>query len=130
MSERDDPFADIERLVDQFTQFGTASEIPVDVVDAGEAFVVVADLPGHEADEIDVELHDDDRLRIAAAGRETDAEGTAVRRERRQEAVERTVRLPGPVDEAATSAGYEAGVLTVRLGKRAAETGGTDIPVR
>ena len=129
MSERPDPFEDIERLFDQFTRFGP-SEIPVDVVDSGEEFVVVADLPGHDAAGIDVELHDDDRLRIAAAERETDAEGTAVRRERRQEAVERTVRLPGPVDAADTSAGYEDGVLTVRLGKRAAETGGTDIPVR
>ena len=133
MSGRDDPFQDIERLFDQFTQFGAAggSDTPVDVVDEGDAFVAVVDLPGFSADDIDVTL-DDERTLVVGAERDTDeefADGTYVRRERSHERRSRTVTLPGPVDPEATTASYEDGVLTVRLGKEAAEGEGTDIPV-
>jgi len=129
MTRSDDPFAEIEELVEQFTDFGAtlSGETPVDVLDTDEAVVVHADLPGRDPDEIQVQLQEDNTLRIEAPPREED-EGRYVRRGRRREAVTHDVGLPAAVDEGRTEAGYEAGVLTVRLYKPS-EAEGTDIPV-
>lgn len=120
-------------MFDNLAEFGTRAggDVPVDVVDEGNAFVVVADLPGYETDDIEVELHDERRLDITAE-REEEREyddGTVVRRERRTEHRSRTVTLPEPVLAEETEAGYENGVLKVRLGKETSDSEGTDIPV-
>lgn len=132
MTGSTDPFEEMERLFDQFTEFGGAvADVAVDVVDEGEAFAVVADLPGYGTDDIDVQLQDERRLNVAAT-RETDRaadRGDYVRRERGRQRVDRSVTLPEPVDESETEASYENGVLTVRLGKQTAGDEGTDIPV-
>jgi Molecular chaperone (small heat shock protein) len=132
MTGSTDPFEEMERLFDQLTEFGGAvGAVAVDVVDEGDAFVVVADLPGYGTDNIDVQLQDERRLSVAAT-RETDRtadEGDYVRRERGGERVDRSIGLPEPVDEGTTEASYENGVLRVRLGKQAAGDDGTDIPV-
>ena len=133
MSDRSDPFQDVEKLLDQLTQFGTDSggDIPVDVEDAGDAFVVVADLPGYDSDDIDVQLEDEYTLSIGAS--RTDSATTEtdeyVRQERHTQQVERTLALPAAVDASATEASHENGVLTVRLGKATGEDDGTDIAV-
>lgn len=133
MSDRSDPFQDVEKLLDQLTQFGTDSggDIPVDVEDAGDAFVVVADLPGYDSDDIDVQLEDEYTLSIGAT--RTDSATTEtdeyVRQERHTQQVERTLALPAAVDASATEASHENGVLTVRLGKATGEDDGTDIAV-
>jgi len=128
----DDPFADIEKLFDQLTRFepGSGGDVAVDVLDEDDAFVVRADLPGYEPDDIDVQLEDDHRVTVSAMREteETTEEGDYVRRERHTEQVERTVKLPAPVDGQSAEASYENGVLTVRLGKETADEG-TDIPV-
>ena len=130
MDGTDDPFAEIEELVEQLTDFGAtlSGETPVDVLDTDEAVVVHADLPGRDPDTLQVQLQDDNTLRIEATPREEESEGRYVVRERHRDAVSRDVRLPAAVDEGATEASYEAGVLTVRLGKPS-ESDGTDIPV-
>ncbi len=133
MKPDDDPFREIERVFDQLAEFRppTGDDVPVDVLEEDEAFVVVADLPGYETDDIEVELHDERRLHIAAertTERDYEDEGV-VRRERHSEQVSRTLTLPGDVVSDETTAEYENGVLTVRLGKQASENEGTDIPV-
>jgi HSP20 family protein len=131
MTARKNPFEDIEEMIDLMTgQFGTGGELPVDVVDADDSFVVRADLPGYAEDDIEVTLLDEHRLSIGATRDPPDDEGAYVRRERRTDGVSRTVRLPEAVETEDTGATYEAGVLTVTLGKRTAGAGtGTDIPV-
>jgi HSP20 family protein len=133
MSERSDPFDDIEELFDQLTQFGAdaGGDVPVDVKDEGDAFVVVADLPGYDTDDIDVQLDDEYTLSITATRTDsaTSSDGDYVRQERHTEQVGRTVTLPGAVDADATEAAHENGVLTVRLGKATGEDEGTDIEV-
>lgn len=130
---RDDPFAEIERLFDELTAVAPGgASLAVDVLDAGDAFEVTADLPGYDTGDIDVKLLDGRRLRIAAE-RDTETEhgdGRFVTRERRRQSVSRTVSLPEPVDESDPEAAYSNGVLTVRLPKaEPAEDEGTDIPV-
>lgn len=127
-----DPFEEMERLFEQFSEFGGAGrDIEVDVLEEDDAYVVVADLPGYDTDDIDVQLSDDRHLQVSADRDEDELleEGDVVRRERRHTHVSRTVSLPGAVDGTDTEASYENGVLTVRMGKEDATDEGTDIPV-
>lgn len=152
MSGRSNPFDEMERfferLSDRFDEMGQQFEGPlpsrgdapmslpglaggataVDVVDEGDAFVVVADLPGFERDDVDLQLRDD-RLRLEAS-REHDeetatetADGRYVRRERARQSVARTVRLPEPVAADGVSATLTNGVLRVTLPKAERDEG-------
>lgn len=86
---------------------------PVDARRDGEDLVLQADLPGIDPEE-DVAVELSGRtLTISGERRsEHDAEGM---REVRYGSFSRTVTLPADVGEEAISAGYDAGVLTVRV---------------
>lgn len=143
MSGRRDPFKEIEELFEQlnsgfadlsgeFEEVGAAGGgVHVDVADADDEIVVVADVPGFEPEDIDVSVSDR-QLRISAehsAETEQEDEDTHYyRRERTQRAVSRTMTLPTDVDERKASASYENGVLTIELPKTGGE-GGIDIEV-
>ena len=131
MTDRPDPFSEIEQLVDEFAQFGGPSTrgLAVDVIDGDDEIVVTVDLPGREPDGIDVRLTDSRELHIEAGTPATEYDGRYVTRERSTNAVERTIRLPAAVDEEGTEASYDRGVLTVRLPKLTGSGDGTDIPV-
>lgn len=122
------PLSDIEELLDRLTEelddgLGadlTLTEIPLDIVDRGDAFLVRAELAGYSSDDLEVELHDN-QLRIEAK-REGEAEeltGRYVRRERHEGAVSRSITLPEAVDETAVSATFERGLLEITLPKAA-----------
>jgi HSP20 family protein len=138
---RDNPFEEIERVFERMSeQFGEMQpgQLPtgtgtvlVDVEDRGDAFVVTADLPGFDRDEIEVNLRED-TLELSASRETTEETETSdfVRRERRRSDASRSIRLPEPVDAEGTTATHENGVLTVTLPKQTPEeSGGTDIPV-
>lgn len=110
---------------------------PVDLEDRGDAYVVTVDVPGFDEGDIDVELAGE-TLTISATKTEsnvatdegTDGDGSRyLRRERSQQSVSRSVRLPEAVDETACEATYRNGVLTVTLPKVDADTDGHSIPV-
>ena len=132
MSRRSDPFEDIEELLDVVTgglEPTGGGALPVDVADTGEAFVVVADLPGYDRDDVSVTLPDETTLAIAA-GRDTDRDVERyVTRERPRGSVSRQVGLPEPVAETETGATLEDGILTVTLPKQTGGGDGTEIPV-
>lgn len=124
------PFDEIEEMLEGMSrQFesdvvGGQGTTPVDVRDEGDAFVVLANLPGYDSDDLE--------LRLSGRHLEIDAERTTeseredddyVRRERTRDSVERSVRLPGDVDEDAVTATLDDGVLTVRLPKRSGGDG-------
>ena len=132
------PFDEIERMFDRMSsQFdpmeggALAGSVAVDVEDAGDEYVVTADLPGYDLADIDVQLAGE-RLTVSADHTDdTTAEeqdGRYVRKERRQQSVSRTVRLPEAVDEDGTEAEYNNGVLTVTLPKVGVDDG-HDIPI-
>ena len=127
---REDPFGELEQLFDQFAGLGSAltGDLPVDVVETDEALLVIVDLPGRTPSDIDVQLTGDNQLQIAAPKPDDEATGRYVIRGRTRGAVSRSVYLPTAVDEEATEASYDRGVLTVRLGKQTAGEG-TAIPV-
>ena len=141
---RRNPFEELEDMLERMSKqveegmaggVGTTS-VAVDVRDQGDAYVVTADLPGYEADDVDLTLSGK-RLELSAdrdveygtaSGDEDEGEGGTgtvdyVRRERRRSAVTRTVRLPEEVDPEGVEADLEDGVLTVHLPKAHAGEG-------
>ena len=132
MSDRD-PLGEIERAFDVLgDQFGVAAgTVPTDVIDEGDSFVVRADLPGYDSEDIDVQLAEGRTLTISAEHSEESEldDGRFVQRERRQQSLSRTVTLPEAVTESETSAAYDDGVLTVTLPKATGDDDGTSIPV-
>jgi HSP20 family protein len=126
------PFAELERLFDRMeSQFEGKGDFgrgaAVDVIDEDDQFVVEAELPGFEAEDLDL-TYSEGRLSIAAE-REERGETDFVRSERHS-AVERTVRLPEPVDADAIDADLDdQGVLRVTLPKEAPEETGKRIEI-
>lgn len=144
MSGRGNPFDEIEELFDRMSrnfndmgrQFqgggvGSMGGMNVDVAEQDDEYVVTADLPGFEKDEIDVTV-DGRRLTIhAERGRQTESNEADryLRQERHHEQMSRTVTLPGEIAEDRTSATHQNGVLTVTLPKRQSESTGNRIDV-
>lgn len=143
-----DAFDELERVFDQMSRqfasgpFGGGS-VPVDLREKPNRFVLEAELPGFSPEDVDLRVSEGRRVEIAAergteeeameeGAEETEAgagAGEYVLREMHRESKSRSVTLPEPVDDDATEATYDAGVLTVTLPKRSADGQGTDIPV-
>lgn len=132
MARNTNPFSELERfferMSDQFERSADDWEVgwnalpgqsmAVDVADHDDEYVLEADLPGFEKDDIDVRITDH-TLHIEAE-REEAAETESdeyVRRERSHRATSRSITLPGEVDADGVSATYDAGVLRVTVPK-------------
>ncbi|MFC7177652.1 Hsp20/alpha crystallin family protein [Halosegnis marinus] len=98
--------------VDDVRSWGARSGAHLSVDRDGDHYVVLADLPGFEKEEIDLRFHDG-MLHLAASHEvsESDEHG-ALSRSRR---VNESVRVPGEVVEDGIEATYRNGVLEVRL---------------
>jgi len=132
---RDNPFEAIEEFIERMERefgadpFGKTGSMNVDVRDGDGEFVVTADLPGYDKDDVEVSLADQTLHVEADHERHAEADdGEYIRKERRHESVSRSVRLPEPVAEDGVSATFQNGVLTVTLQKRDAD-GGTQIDI-
>ncbi len=119
-----DPFeqlqAELERMLD--AAFGPAGPSrlysPVNVFDAGDAYVVKAEVPGVSPDKIDIDVEDDTlTLRGERAFSEPNRDAAYHRRERGAGQFRRVVRIPGRLASDEAKAEYRDGVLTVRLPK-------------
>ncbi|MFC4548889.1 MULTISPECIES: Hsp20/alpha crystallin family protein [Halorussus] len=142
MDRRRNPFKEIEEMFDRMgRQFeesmggmggmgdmsGMGEQMSMDVADHGEEYVVTADLPGFEKEDIEVSLRED-QLTIRAEHAEEreegdESDGQYLRKERRHQSTSRSVTLPGEVDEQGVSAQYRNGVLTVTLPKATSDDG-------
>jgi HSP20 family protein len=107
------------------------AQLPVNVYENDNAYVLVASLPGVGAENININWHDD-VVTIAAELPQPAFEGENVKThiaERAYGKVSRSLRLSRPVDTEAVEAVYENGVLTLTLPKTA-EAQPRTIPVR
>ncbi|PXW22966.1 Hsp20/alpha crystallin family protein [Paraburkholderia caballeronis] len=99
-----------------------AVSIRLDVTESDSAYTVKAELPGVDRKDIDVKI-DGGQVSIAAKI-ERDAElkegERVIRRERYAGSVSRSFTLATDIDDAAASAQYQDGVLTLTLPKKAA----------
>ena len=127
-----DPFADpaVETLFRQFfrperSDRAAPQSIRLDVAENDKGYVVYAEIPGIRKDEIHVAI-EGNQVTIAAEVKplaET-PEGTRVlRTERYYGNVYRSFTLPVDLDETASEARYENGVLELKLGKKPAVAG-------
>ena len=118
---------DMGRLIGGFWQ--GSSEIPpvwqpaVDIYEEGNQWVVKADIPGIEPNEIDLQVTDDG-LKIAAetVSEEQTQDKGYYRSERRFGSFRRFIPLPAEVDPDQVNANFRNGVLEVRLPKSESST--------
>lgn len=128
LAGRADPlgeFADIQRQMDRLLESlwsggGTGNGglwIPsVDIEETEDSWVVEAELPGAEQDDVNVELRDSE-LVIHGEIKERERKGILRRRTRRTGRFEYRVTLPGEPDADNVGATLDGGVLTVRIPK-------------
>jgi HSP20 family protein len=105
----------------------TAAPAPVriDVAETDRAYTVHAEIPGVNKDDIHVAIEGNQVTISAEVKRESEAkEGERVlRSERYYGGVYRSFTLPADLDETASEAKYENGVLALTLAKKPAVTG-------
>ena len=127
-SERTQPLNDVERLrrmLDQtFGSFGLPGLMteavgwspPVDIEEQDDAYVIEAELPGVQKDDVNIELQSNE-LMVTGEIKEREREGILRKRTRRIGRFEYRVRLPEQVDSDNVAAKLNDGVLTVRVPK-------------
>lgn len=97
-----------------------AVPIKVDVVEKGDAYVVHAEIPGVKREDIQVTIEGNQvtiHAEVKREGEQKDGE-RLLRSERYYGAVYRSFVLPVELDEAASEARYEGGVLELTLRKK------------
>jgi len=118
MLMRTDPFRELDRLTQQM--FGTEgtlarpSVMPMDAWRDGDTFHVEFDLPGVDAESIDLDVERNVvTVRAERSLRDTDAELIAA--ERPRGVFSRQLVLGDNLDTEHITAGYDDGVLTLRI---------------
>lgn len=133
-----DPFEEIRRLheyidrmfSDMFVRSRVAEPVfarapLIDLVDEGDKFRIVAEIPGIDKEDLDVRVTEDSVIIRAEsrAGREERGKNYYVR-ERGYTSYYRTVSLPEPVIPEKAEATYKNGILEIVVPKRTPERGG------
>lgn len=119
MLMRVDPWREFDRLTRRFLEPGTWSRpapMPMDAYRTGDEFVVVFDLPGVAPDTIDLDV--DRNVLTVKAERRPAVTGDNVETqvsERPLGVFSRQLFLGDSLDTDNIEAGYEAGVLTLRI---------------
>lgn len=130
----EDLFDQMQKMFEevQDTGRGLASDftgtLPVDIQEEDGEYILTADLPGVEKEEINI-TGDESKVEISAESKAEMKEENEkyIRRERTSRSFRRTVAWPQPVDPETISAEYEEGVLTITAEKQ--ENGGKTIEV-
>jgi HSP20 family protein len=123
-----DPFRELDDLHDRFSRlldsafdegplrrFGTWSPA-VDIEETDDAFVVEAELPGVKAEDVSVELRDN-QLSIHGEVKDRERSGVLRRQTRRTGQFDYRVSLPGTVDSEKVDATLKDGVLRLEVRK-------------
>ncbi|HAF84773.1 MAG TPA: Hsp20/alpha crystallin family protein [Sphaerochaeta sp.] len=99
----------------------TSSKIPpVDITETDKAYIVEAELPGYEQEDVKVNI-EKHVLRLSSSKQTTKEEKDGKKLlicERRAQSFERSFSLPEDVDEATIEGEFTNGVLTVTLPKK------------
>jgi HSP20 family protein len=123
-AQRWDPFQELEQLRERMGQLigapgGNSSATwapPVDIFETDDAWIVEAELPGVDPDDVKVEVRDSE-LSISGEIKERERQGILRRRTRRVGAFDFQVTLPTQADTDNVEADLKDGVLTVRVPK-------------
>ncbi|MHC5039192.1 MAG: Hsp20/alpha crystallin family protein [Planctomycetota bacterium] len=94
----------------------SASGPAVNVYESPEEFLVTAELPGADKEQLDISLTAG-VLNIRGAVKDREEKGNLIRAERRPGEFNRVIRLSDEVDPNNVNAAFEDGVLVVRVAK-------------
>jgi HSP20 family protein len=123
-----EPFRELEQLHEQMGRLMETVWSPIiggnggtwiplaDIEETDDAWIIEAELPSVERDDINVELRDNE-LVITGEIKEKERKGVLRRRTRRTGQFEYRVSLPGQPNEEGIEANLHDGVLTVRVPK-------------
>lgn len=115
-----DPLRDllaIQQRLDRFAPGPAGWQPPVDLYETADAYVLTAEIPGLDRDDIDIQTGEG-RLVLSGMRQERPVACEQFHRlERGHGSFQRTFQLPLPVDDAAVTADLKDGVLTVRIPK-------------
>lgn len=120
---RQNPF-ELDSIFDHFFSPSTASapgffNPRVDIKDKGDQFIIAAELPGVEKNDIHLELHNG-LLTLSAEVKQDDKEekeGRVIRQERRYGKFQRSFTVGDAVHQDDIRASFENGVLTITAPK-------------
>ncbi|MPN30162.1 18 kDa heat shock protein [bioreactor metagenome] len=124
MQNADDRFFDMDRVMEQFLNdavfpgfFSQSGLMKVDICDAGDTYILEAELPGIKKENVHIET-DDGQLTIAVEqdSQNEEKRESYIRRERRSSSMRRSFSLEN-IDAERISARMENGVLLLRLPK-------------
>jgi HSP20 family protein len=116
MLVRTDPFREFDRLTQQ--AFGTMTRpavMPMDAWRAANEFVVAFDLPGVQPESIDIDVERNVLTVTAERLPSTGADAEMVAAERPSGVFSRQLIVGDTLDTEHIQAGYDAGVLTLRI---------------
>ncbi|MDQ2677522.1 MAG: HSP20 family small heat-shock protein [Actinomycetota bacterium] len=112
---RTDPFRDLDRIAQQMTgTLARPSMMPMDAWQDGEEFVVELDLPGVDPDHIDLDV-ERNVVTVRAERADRSEASDLVISERPRGVFSRQLVLGDSLDTARIRAGYDAGVLVLRI---------------
>src|SRR3954463_12979414 len=116
VSMRTDPFRELDRVAQQV--FGTAARpaaMPMDAWQENGEFVVAFDLPGVTPDSVDLNVERNVLTVRAERKDQTGPEVELIASERPRGVFSRQLILGETLDTEKVTAGYDAGVLTLRI---------------
>jgi len=119
-------------MMDEFfrSPFGWPANVPaIDVEETDDAYIVTAEIPGFNKEDIEVELRNNV---LIISGKKEEKEGRKfLRRERAFTSTQfqRMLQLPGPVDHSGVTAEFTKGELVITLPK-AEQIRGYKIPLK
>lgn len=115
------PFGDFLTEFDRWPLFIDSNDRgspAVDIQEHDDRYVIKADIPGYEKEEIDIRLENDILTLSAQRNEEVNKETDGyLRRERRSTSLTRSIRFVKAIDGDQVKADYINGVLTVELPK-------------
>lgn len=120
MLMRTDPFREMDRIVQQLSgtsgTWSKPSVMPMDAYRQGDSYVIALDLPGVPPEAIDVDV-ERNMLTVKAERRPAErSEGVQMELSERPLGVfSRQIMLADTLDTEHIEAGYDAGVLTLRI---------------
>ncbi|WP_238017093.1 Hsp20/alpha crystallin family protein [Dactylosporangium sp. AC04546] len=94
----------------------SGGSVPADVEETDDAFLIDLDLPGANADDLSIELRDNE-IRVTGRFRERQRTGLLRHQSRKQGEFEYLVALPGEIDADGVEADLDSGVLAIRAPK-------------
>lgn len=115
MLRRTDPFSDMDRFISSFGAQWRGGMMPMDAFEADGIYTLRFDIPGVDADTVDLTVENNVLTVTAERQSEFTDDVTWLLRERPSGVHRREVRLGSRLDTGNVTANYDNGVLTVTI---------------